>query len=93
MNKTQQAISNLQETHERMCEKVLDIMKNPDATLQELKFVKDFLHDNKIEAIPIAGSPMGAVVQTAQDKNIIKLPTHFPSGDLLEDDDPEVCSG
>ena len=93
MSNTPQPMDNLQEAHELMCAKVLDIIQNPDATLQELKFVKDFLKDNKIEALPVPGSKLGEAVNAAQALNIIKLPTRFPSGDLLDEDDPEVCSG
>lgn len=83
-----EAMSLLQDAHTRMCEQCLTILSKEDPTPQELEFVRKFLKDNKVDALPMAGSPLGNVVKTAEETHTIKLPS-FPSG-LLDEDDPAV---
>lgn len=86
----------LQEAHTLLCERVRDILNNPDATVQELKLVKEFLKDNRIEALPVHGSPLGNAVEAASARassdpqgNVLSFQT-LPAGDVLDPDDPAI---
>ena len=83
----------LADSHTLMCQRVHEILQNPESSVQELKVAADWLHKNGVSSMPIPGSPLGQVVEAAHQRNtnphIIQLPTYI-DGDILDDDDPAV---
>lgn len=96
----------LQEAHTLLCKRVRDILNDPESTIQELKLAKEFLKDNRIEALPVEGSPLGDVIDAAsvrfgvvgdavtqnlaQPKPNVMNFPTFPCGDVLDEDDPAI---
>ena len=48
----------LKELHAVLAEKLLQKVKDPDATASELNVARQFLRDNGIDAVPTEGSPL-----------------------------------
>lgn len=55
----------LQNAHNKFCDHALEILNNPEATVQQLEIVRKFLKDNKIEALPGRGGKIDAVAEAA----------------------------
>ena len=48
----------LKELHAELAEKLLQKVKDPDATASELNVARQFLRDNGIDAVPTEGSSL-----------------------------------
>lgn len=75
----------LQKTHAKLCKRALAILEKENPTTAELEFVRRFLKDNNIDAIPKAGQPLGDVRSAAEE--------HFDisPGNILDFDDPALA--
>ena len=52
----------LKELHAVLAEKLLKLVKDPDATASELNVARQFLRDNNIDCVPAEGSPLQKLV-------------------------------
>ena len=48
----------LKELHAVLAEKLLKLVKDPDATASELNVARQFLRDNNIDCVPVEGSSL-----------------------------------
>ena len=52
----------LKELHAVLAEKLLKLVKDPDATASELNVARQFLRDNNFDCVPVEGSPLQKLV-------------------------------
>lgn len=53
----------LSKLHEMLCDKLTELLANPEITASELNVIRQFLKDNNIDALPRDDSPLGEVLK------------------------------
>lgn len=57
---TEQKLTRL---HDLLCDRLTELLANPEITASELNVIRQFLKDNNIDALPRDDSPLGEVLK------------------------------